>query len=213
MGWPEERWHKDIPAVRELYREDPLNIYSKRYYCRRIKMRDWEMRSGKILSDILNLESIIDFGCGLGSYLEGALEAKTKKILGIDIGADIARECIPERVREFIKKDHIGRKLDYGKWDCALSIEAAEHLLPEEEDVFVANMINASSRLIVLTAAYSFSYFHINAGKTREYWAKKFIDLGCKELMEEEKELRVALRGHAKRHIIKKLTILSTEEI
>lgn len=213
MGWTEERWNKEIPAVQEIYREDPLKIYDKHYYCKRIKMRDWEMTSGRILSDALNLKSIIDFGCGLGSYIEGALDAKTEKVFGIDIGADVARECIPERVRGVIEKEHIGKKLDYGKWDCALSIEAGEHLLPEEEDMFVENLINASSRLIVVTVAYSFSYMHLNAGKTRNYWVKKFTDLGCKELVEEEKKLRGLLIGSCKKHIIKKLTVLSVGDI
>jgi len=207
MGWTKERWDKDIGAARELYVKDPLKIYSQHYYGRRIKMRAWEMNSGKALSETLNLESIIDFGCGLGSYLEGALKAKTKKVLGIDIGAGIARELISEHMREFIKKGHIGRKIDYGKWDCALSIEAAEHLLPEEEDIFIENMVNASSRLIVLTAAYSFSYRHLNAGKMPEYWANKFVEAGCRLLPEERKKLQAAWMGKCKGHIINKVIV------
>ena len=207
MGWAKEKWDKDIGAVRELYSKDPLEIYTRRYYGKRVKMRAWEMNSGKALSEALNLESIIDFGCGLGSYLEGALEGKTKKVLGIDIGADIARECIPEYMREFIKKGHIGRKINYGKWDCALSIEAAEHLLPEEEDIFIENIVNASSRLIVLTAAYSFSYMHINAGKMPEYWANKLVEAGCRLLPEEIKKVQDAWMGKAKSHIVKKVIV------
>jgi len=209
MGWTKEHYEENISAVREKYAIDPLEIYSKGYYARRIKMRDWEMRCGKALSIMLNLESIIDFGCGLGSYLEGAIKGKTKKIFGVDIGYEISKEFIPEYMHRFIVKGHVGRKLDYGKWDCALSIEVAEHLLPEEEDVFVTNIINASSRLIVLTAAFSYSYLHLNAGKMKEYWAKKFTDLGCVELFDEEEKLRMAWWGLAKSHIIKKVIVLS----
>jgi len=207
MGWTKERWDAEIGDVRELYAKDPLEIYSRKYYGRRRKMREWEMVSGKALSQTLNLESIIDFGCGLGSYLEGALQANTKRVLGIDIGYDISKEFIPEYMQGYIKQGHVGRKLDYGKWDCALSIEVAEHLLPEEEDVFIENLVRASSRLIVLTAAYSFSYMHINAGKMPDYWANKLVDAGCRLLPDEKKKLQEAWVGKAKKHLIKKLIV------
>ena len=209
MGWTKEKWDKEIPAIRDLYRKDPLNLYSKDFYCRRIKWRGWEMDSGKIISDSLNIKSMVDFGCGLGSYLEGALEAKTEKVLGFDIGADLARECIPENISDFIRVGNVGKEINCGKWDCAFSIETAEHLLPEEEDAFVTNLFRASSRLIVFTAAYSFSRPHLNAGKTPYYWEKKFLDLGCVKLKNEEDALKKLLIGSCKKHIIKKLTVLS----
>lgn len=207
MGWTKERWDAEIDDVRKLYIEDPLNIYKFKYYGRRRKMREWEMASGKALSQALNLESIIDFGCGLGSYLEGALQANTKHVLGIDIGYDISKEFVPPYMRRFMRTGHVGRKLDYGKWDCALSIEVAEHLLPEEEDIFIENLVRASSRLVVLTAAYSFSYMHINAGKMPDYWANKLVDAGCKLLPEEKKKLQEAWMHKCKSHIIKKVIV------
>ena len=213
MGrWTKERWDKDISAVRALYSKDPLEIYNRRYYGKRRKMRDWEMASGKALSKTLNLESIIDFGCGLGSYLEGALQAKTKRVLGIDIGYDIAKEFIPDYMRGFIKKGHIGKPLDYGKWDCALSLEAAEHLLPEEEDVFIENMVNASSRLIVLSVGYNFCYFHLNAGKKPKYWANKLVEAGCRLLPEETKKVKDAWMGKARRHVIRHVMVAVVNE-
>lgn len=207
MGWTKERWDAEIDDVRKLYIEDPLNVYSYKYYGRRVKMREWEMASGKALSQALKPESIIDFGCGLGSYLEGALQANTKEVLGIDIGYDISKEFVPPYMQRFMRTGHIGRKLDYGKWDCALSIEAAEHLLPEEEDTFIENLVRASSRLIVLTAAYSFSYMHLNAGKMPDYWANKLVEAGCKLLPDEKKKLQEAWMGKAKSHIIKKVIV------
>jgi len=207
MGGTKERWDAEIDDIRKLYVEDPLNIYGRKYYGRRRRMRDWEMDSGKALSQALNIESMIDFGCGLGSYIEGALQANTKKVLGIDIGYDISKEFIPEYMQEYIKKGHIGRKLDYGKWDCAFSIEAAEHLLPEEEDIFIENLVRASSRLVVLTAAYSFSYMHLNAGKMPDYWANKLVEAGCKLLPDEKKKLQEAWMYKCKKHIIKKVIV------
>ena len=207
MGWTKERWDAEIGDIRKLYAEDPLNIYKAGYYGKRRKMREWEMASGKALSQALKLESIIDFGCGLGSYIEGALQANTKRVLGIDIGYDISKEFVPPYMRRFMTTGHIGKELHYGKWDCALSIEAAEHLLPEEEDVFIENLVRASSRLIVLTAAYSFSYLHLNAGKLPDYWANKLVEAGCKLLPDEKKKLQEAWMGKAKSHIIKKVIV------
>jgi len=207
MGWTKERWDAEIGDIRKLYAEDPLNIYKAGYYGKRRKMREWEMASGKALSQALKLESIIDFGCGLGSYLEGAHQANTKRVLGIDIGYDISKKFVPPYMRRFMTAGHIGKELHYGKWDCALSIEAAEHLLPEEEDVFIENLVRASSRLIVLTAAYSFSYLHLNAGKLPDYWANKLVAAGCRLLPEEKKKLQEAWMHKAKSHIIKKVIV------
>lgn len=207
MGWTKERWDAEIGEVQRLYTEDPLNIYKKKYYSRRRKMREWEMASGKALSQALKLKSIVDFGCGLGSYLEGALQSNTQHVLGIDIGYDISKEFVPPYMRRFMKTGHIGKKIECGKWDCALSIEAVEHLLPEEEDIFIENLVRASSRLIVLTAAYSFSYLHLNAGKKPDYWQNKIVDAGCKLLPEEKKKLQEAWWHKCKSHIIKKVIV------
>lgn len=212
MGWTKEYWKENIVPVREKYKEDPLNVYSKGYYSRRRKMRHWEIESGRTIAEMLNIESMIDFGCGLGSYLEGTLQGPTRKVLGIDIGADIAREYIPKEISPYIYKGNIGEETVVAeKYDCSFSIEAAEHLLPEEESTLINNMINATSRLIVFTGARSYNYYHLNPGQTKEDWAKKFTDRGCVELFDEEEKLREALIGKCKKHIINKLTIMSVE--
>jgi len=209
MSWTKEKWDKDIGAVRELYSRNPSGIYARKYYGNQKKGREYKMNNGKALAKTLNIESMIDFGCGVGAYLEGALQANTKRVLGIDIGYDTAKEFIPEYMQEYIKKGHIGRKIDYGKWDCALSIEAAEHLLPEEEDTFIENLVRASSRLIVLSVGYNFSYFHLNAGKKPEYWANKLVEAGCKMLPEETKKVKTVWQGipTCRYHLIKKVMI------
>jgi len=207
MGWTKERWDAEIGEVRKLYAEDPLNIYSESYYARRRKMREWEMGAGKALSQALKIKSMVDFGCALGSYLEGTLQANTKYVLGIDIGYDRFKEYVPPYMRRFMRAGNVGEPIDCGKWDCAFSIEVAEHLLPEEEDVFVDNVIKASSRLIVVTAAYSFSYLHINAGKRPDYWENKFIERGCELLPKHKKKLQEYWAGKCKGHIIKKVIV------
>lgn len=213
MGWTERYWKENIESVVKKYKEDPLNIYKKGYYSRRRKMRDWEIESGRTIAEILNIKSMIDFGCGLGSYLEGALQGPTRKVVGVDIGADLAREYIPEHISPYIIKGNIGKRMLMSKFDCALSIEAAEHLLHDEEHVLIQNLINASSRLIVFTGARSYNYYHLNPGQTKEDWAKKFTDRGCVELFDKEKEVKEALIGKCKKHIINKMTIMSVENL
>jgi 2-polyprenyl-3-methyl-5-hydroxy-6-metoxy-1,4-benzoquinol methylase len=208
MGYISDVACKETIELRKsLYIKDPAEFYGKSYFIKRPKMRDWEMKAGEILSNLFNIESMIDFGCGLGSYLEGALNGKTKRVLGIDVCYDNLIEYVPKKMKDFIVKGNAGKELDHGRWDCALSIETAEHLLPEEEDIFIMNLVNASSRLIVLTAAYSYNYFHLNPGKTKEYWVQKLIDAGCKELINEEKKLSQAWKGSAKKHIRKKVIV------
>jgi len=209
MGLTEEAWEDQIKRRRSAYISDPLELYSERYFRRRQRgMRDKEIKAGEILSNLFNIESMVDFGCGLGSYLEGVLKGKTEKVLGIDICYDRLIKYVPEQMQKFIIWGDAGKELDVGKWDCVFSLETAEHLLPETANTFVDNMVNASSRLIVFRAAMSFSKWHLNPGKPREYWLEKFADRGCKELFNEEEKLAKAWRGCVIKYIRRTLMIL-----
>jgi len=208
MGLTEEHWNEIIGNRKAEYQIDPINLYSNGYYRKRRKRREKQLKAGEVLSNFLEIESMIDFGCGLGAILEGTLQGQTKKVLGIDVGYDRLIKYVPEHMQPFIQKGHLGKKLDFGKWDCAFSIEVAEHLLPEEESIFIDNIVNASSRLIVFRASMSFNKYHLNPGKLREYWVDLFLKRGCKELFEEEQKLAMSWRKVVKGYIRKLIIIM-----
>ena len=208
MGLTEEQWSEIIEDRKTKYRTDPINLYSNRYFRSRMKQREKQARAGEVLSNLLEIESMVDLGCGLGSFLEGALKGKTKKVLGIDVSYDRLIKYVPEHMRPFIQKGHAGKELNLGKWDCAFSLETAEHLLPEEESTFIDNIMNASSRLIVFRASMGFNQWHLNPGKLREYWVDLFLKRSCKELFDEERKLAKIWRGLVVRYIRKLIIIM-----
>jgi len=195
MGMLESDWRSTFESRSDRYREDPANLYSKRYFRSKQGKRKKQNQAGKRLSEVLKVRSLIDFGCGLGFFLEGALQGEADWVLGIDAGYDRLIQYVPENIQRFIRKGHLGRKIDEGKWDCVLCLETAEHLLPAEEEMCIDNIVNASSRLIVFRAALSFNFRHLNPGKPKEYWVELFLKRGCKELYDEEKRLAKAWRG------------------
>lgn len=213
MGLTKEAWAEIIEDRKSEYRIDPINLYSDGYFRRRSRgKRDRQMKAGKILSDLFDIKSMVDFGCGLGAYLEGAFNGKTQQVLGIDACYDRLLKYTSENIRPFIVRGHVGKKLDLGKWDCVLSLEIAEHLLPEEEDVFIDNILMASSRLIVFRAGPSFNRHHLNPGKERNYWIDKFLQRDCVELIEEERKLTQAWRGHVGRRTRKNIIVMQIED-
>lgn len=191
-----------------LYLTDPEKLYGKyKYWARHTNMRDWEMRLGKVLVEKFKIKTMVDFGCGLGSYLEGALQGGCEKILGFDLLREMILSAIPENMREFVLFGNAGETIDCGKWDCVLSVEAAEHLVPEQADTFVDNLIRASSRLIVLTASNAGGRYHLNR-QLREYWIGK-LSVKCASYSDKytKKLFKIWSHSRAPSYILKNLMV------
>jgi len=159
------------------YIEDFDGLYDKAF---------WEKRTinpfryyGKVITELFQIESLVDFGCGLGPYLLGALDGGAKKVLGFEKGYEVGKEYFPKEIAEYIQYGDVGELIDCGKWDCALSIEVAEHLLPEESSIYLENLINASSRLIIMSTSPKRSMYHLNP-QYKSYWIHRFTECGIK---------------------------------
>jgi len=159
-----------------LYLTKPDDLYSDyNYWKRHGSMRNWEIKLGKALVPIFNIKNAVDFGCGLGSYLEGLILGGVEKVRGFDLLFNTTKEAIPEGIRQYISYGNAGESIDCGKWDCAISIEVAEHLIEEQADIFVDNLVNASERIVILTASNAGGKYHINR-QPKIYWINKLED-------------------------------------
>lgn len=146
----------------------------------------WEKRSikpfdyyGKVITKLFNIKSMVDFGCGLGPYLMGALEGGAQKVWGYEKGYEIGKKFIPKEIIDRIEYGDVGELIHCGKWDCALSIEVAEHLLPDEVSIYMENLMNASSRLIIMSTSPKRSMYHFNP-QYKNYWIDVFSDYRVK---------------------------------
>jgi 2-polyprenyl-3-methyl-5-hydroxy-6-metoxy-1,4-benzoquinol methylase len=99
-------------------------------------------------------KSVIDFGCGIGTYLHTAYKNGIHDLRGIDIAEPNARKYIPEEIQEFIEHADCTKYVSiYAHYSCAISFETAEHIDPSGTDMFVSNIIKSAANMILFTAA------------------------------------------------------------
>jgi hypothetical protein len=134
-----------------------------------------------IIPIILNLfnrkiESVIDFGCGCGSWLEVCKQNEITNVLGLDLF------CPEEYLRidknEFVKHDISKEYNNENKYDLVISIETAEHIESEYKEVYINNLVK-SGDIILFSAAIpgQWGIHHVNCNWL-EYWVKMFNDRG-----------------------------------
>lgn len=127
--------------------------------------------------DKYNPMSIIDFGCGLGSFLEAGYNKGLRKLLGYEIGGEFAKKYTNPTIQKFIKYTDCTVPLRLSKYDCVISIETAEHIDPMNTAQFIDNLVNsyADGGTILFTAAppEQAGCGHINC-LPREVWLEKF---------------------------------------
>lgn len=122
-------------------------------------------------------KSLLDVGCGLGTWLKAAQEAGVADVFGID-GIAVAPEKFLVSKTLFRQQD-LNQSWDVGRrFDAALCLEVAEHL----DEKFAVNLIEALTRhadTVVFGAACpgQTGQHHVNC-QWPAYWQKLFNDLG-----------------------------------
>ena len=138
------------------------------------------LRSAKIFFNIIKdrykFDSVVDFGCGRGTWLKAALEIGATTVHGYD-GPWNEGKLIDDTI-PFSSKDLSNLKIDIKKFDLAISLEVAEHLPEHASDQFI-DAITSSSDLVMFGSAFTrqIGTYHINE-QHPSYWANKFIERG-----------------------------------
>ena len=152
----------------------------------------------KVLVDKFKPKSVVDFGCGIGSYLHYFSKFGVKCIHGYE-GSPNAFKCLlvnPKYVERHDLRDGIKSTKRY---DLCLCLEVIEHISSKFEDT-ILNSLCASGYTLCLACApcNQGGTHHINE-KPHEYWIKKICKKGFifqEEVTEEiqkklSKELKV----------------------
>ncbi len=163
-------------------KQDASSIYDEVFY--------WENRYGSVRSarNILGFilkklpcNSLIDFGCGTGTWLWVAQNYGVDEIIGLD-GDYVSRDMlmIPEKC--FQPTDLSKPFKVFKKYDMAMSLEVAEHLPEESADGFVKGLC-MSSDIVLFSAAHpgQGGDGHINE-QPKEYWIEKFAQHNYKPI-------------------------------
>lgn len=158
---------------------NPDHIYNEDYYSKRKKdpYRSESNHIAEVLFAELKPDSVIDFGCGIGNYLEPFYKEGIA-VKGVEGNRSaINHSVIPqEKMEKFDLRNNYDRN---EKYQLVMSIEVAEHIPEKYSDNFVSSLCDSSDKFIAFTAAPpgQGGTHHVNE-QPRKYWIKKFKEHG-----------------------------------
>jgi SAM-dependent methyltransferase len=131
----------------------------------------------KIVKDLIQPESVVDIGCGLGTWLKAWLELGVTEVLGVD-GDYVKKDRLLIPRSRFRAMDLSAPTAIDAQFDLVQSLEVAEHLPERVADTFVSFLCSLGS-VILFGAAIPFQggTNHVNE-QWPEYWADKFSARG-----------------------------------
>lgn len=131
----------------------------------------------KYLKSFINFHSVIDLGCGMGTWGKALNDLGINDFLGVDKHPyDSAYMLIPTiQYKQFDLEKKLS--LSY-KADLAISVEVAEHISFEYSDIFIKNLCSCSD-IILFSAAipHQGGTGHINE-QSCSYWENIFNKYG-----------------------------------
>lgn len=142
-----------VDEAKLLYVNNISGSYPSSFYKSTAKCRVWQKAIGNIVGRILKIKSAVDFGCGLGCYLEGFKVAGAEMVKGFEASYDLAKDYMSKDILDQVSYGNAMDRVDCGKFDLSMSIEVAEHILPDKSEIFIDNLVSASRRYILFTAA------------------------------------------------------------
>lgn len=173
-----------------------LSLYNDEFFEWHFKYaREYSIKTMDYYCQKYKPESVIDFGCGIGSYLESAYNNGIRDLKGYDIGVPYAQKYIPKEIQEYIHFKDCTEPILGNFYDCVISFETIEHIEPSGSKAFLDNLVwhLKDWGRILFTAAPpgQDGCGHINC-QTREYWLKEFDRRYCEEDTEMTDDLKNA---------------------
>ena len=128
-----------------------------------------------VIIELTHPKSIIDVGCGLGTFIKVFKEFGIEEIIGID-GSWCNRDLLFKNINpsEFIEQN-LELQININKrFDLVVCLEVAEHLPPERADSFVSDLVSLGD-IILFSAAIpnQLGINHLNE-QWISYWEAKF---------------------------------------
>lgn len=198
--------------------EFDLSLYNKEFFEWHLKYaREYSIKTMDYYCQKYKPTSVIDFGCGIGSYLESAYSNGIGDLKGYDIGKRYAEPFIPEHLLPFIHERDCTEPIFLDmRYDLVISFETIEHIDPKGTNGFLNNLVwalNVNGRLLFTGAPpEQDGCGHINC-HTREYWLNEFSKRYCVEDAEMTDDLKNAwVTMGCPSYIINNLIVLKLQD-
>jgi len=133
-----------------------------------------------------NVNSLVDFGCGMGNYVK-TFRQKNINAIGYD-----GNPNTPELTNNLCDVLDLSiPKIFDEPFDWVMSLEVGEHLPPQFEDIFINNLHNNNKYGIILSWAIigQGGHGHVNE-KNNDYIKSKICKLGYANDVKSENKLR-----------------------
>lgn len=130
-----------------------------------------------IVMNLLSPKSVIDVGCGIGTWLAEFLKQGTCTISGIDADyVDTSRLVIP---KESFRYCNLSKSISLNeKFDLAVCLEVAEHLPPQMSSRLIEQLTSAAPAVLFSAAIPGQGgTAHINE-QWHSFWHSKFAERG-----------------------------------
>ena len=157
---------------------DPIQTYDARFY---EGQRDGSYRSAQVLlarlAEVWTPGSVVDLGCGQGTWLRAWLELGVGQAVGLD-GPWVDPAAMVDPRIAFMPAD-LARPVELGKrFDLAMSVEVAEHLPWGAADTFALSLVGLADA-VLFGAAYRGQPgdHHVNTRPHSE-WCAQFLSAG-----------------------------------
>lgn len=154
------------------------SVYSEKFYLdgKRGSQQSAEVVLPTVV-EIFNPQSIIDVGCGIGTWLSVGSKLGIKDFVGLDFNSvDPNLFLIP--TTHFQRVDLASPVQLLRKFDLVMSLEVAEHLLESQAETFIQNLCDLGDLVLFSAAApLQFGDQHINE-QWPSYWIEKFSRRG-----------------------------------
>lgn len=139
-----------------------------------------ERSASKIMQlalEVTAAKSVIDVGCGTGTWLAVATKMGVKEVCGMD-GQHVPLDCLDIQQHEFVAADLSKLPVVQRRFDMAISLEVAEHL-PESSGLEFVKFLCDSADNVLFSAAIpgQGGNGHINE-QPQTYWAHIFATFG-----------------------------------
>ncbi len=126
------------------------------------------------LQNIFHFETVVDLGCGTGTWLKACKNFGCKEIVGYDEFADESLLTIP--VQKFVRQSLSEKIFFQQKFDLAICLEVAEHVNIEFADLVVENLISGSDVILFSAAIPGQGGTHHVNEQPPSFWLRRFSE-------------------------------------